>query len=135
MNGRRELTFFTDRDLGHRFAQLLLTAGVRVERHDDHFQPTTPDDEWIGAVGRRGWIAVTRDARIRYSPLALGVLKESKARLFVLVGKLTTTEAAELFLKWRSPIERLAEKESAPFIAKIRRDGVQLWVRLTSSSV
>lgn len=54
MNGRRELTFFTDRDLGHRFAQLLLTAGVRVERHDDHFQPTTPDDEWIGAVGRRG---------------------------------------------------------------------------------
>jgi len=129
MNGPRELTFFTDRDLGHRFAQLLLDAGVRVERHDDHFQPTTPDDEWIAAVASRGWVALTRDARIRYSPLALRVLKQSKARLFVLVGKLTTTDAAGVFLKRRTRIERLAETEPAPFIAKVRRDGVKVWVR------
>ena len=129
MNGPHELTFFTDGDLGHRFAQLLLDAGVRVERHDDHFQPTTPDDEWIAAVARRGWISLTRDTRIRYSPLALSVLKQSKARLFVLVGKLMTTDAAGMFLKWRTRIERLAETESAPFIAKVRRDGVKVWVR------
>jgi len=48
---------------------------VRVEQHDDHFGPETTDEEWIGEIGRRGWIAVTRDARIRYLPLALSVLK------------------------------------------------------------
>jgi hypothetical protein len=93
MNGPRELIFFTDRDLGRRFPSILRRAGVRIEQHDDHFGPETPDEEWIGEIGRRGWTAVTRDARIRYSPLALSVLMESGAQLFVLVGKLTTAEA------------------------------------------
>ena len=130
MNARPRATFFTDRDLGHRFAQLLRDAGVRVERHDDHFKPTAPDDEWIAKVGERGWIALTRDARIRYSPLALSVLRESKARVFVLVGKLTTEQAAELFLRWQSRVEALVAGETKPFIAKVRRDGVHIWSRL-----
>jgi hypothetical protein len=33
--------------------------------------------------GRPGWIAVSRDARIRYSPLALSVLMECVTQLFV----------------------------------------------------
>jgi hypothetical protein len=90
MNGPREFIFFTDRDLRRQFPSILREAGVRVEQHDDHFAPDTLDEEWIGEVGRRGWIAITRDARIRYSPLALSVLMESGTQLFVLVGKLTT---------------------------------------------
>jgi hypothetical protein len=129
MNEPRELVFFTDRDLGRRFPALLRAAGVRLERHDDHFGPDTPDEEWIGEIGRRGWIAVSRDARIRYSPLALSVLMESGTRLFVLVGKLTTTEAAETFLKWRERIVEAVVSERGPFIAKIRRDGVYIWLR------
>jgi PIN like domain len=129
MNELRELVFFTDRDLGRQFPALLRAAGVRLERHDDHFGPDTPDEEWIGEIGRRGWIAVSRDARIRYSPLALSVLMESGTQLFVLVGKLTTTEAAETFLKWRERIVETAVSERGPFIAKIRRDGVYMWLR------
>ena len=129
MNEPRELVFFTDRDLGRRFPALLRAAGVRLERHDDHFGPDTPDEEWIGEIGRRGWIAVSRDARIRYSPLALSVLMESGTQLFVLVGKLTTTEAAETFLKWRERIVEAVVSERGPFIAKIRRDGVYIWLR------
>ena len=94
MNEPRELIFFTDRDLGRQFPALLRAAGVRLERHDDHFGPDTPDEEWIGEIGQRGWIAVSRDARIRYSPLALSVLMEYGTQLFVLVGKLTTAAAA-----------------------------------------
>jgi PIN like domain len=60
MNEPRELIFFTDRDLGRQFPALLRAAGVRLERHDDHFGPETPDEEWIGEIGRRGWIAVSR---------------------------------------------------------------------------
>jgi hypothetical protein len=46
MNEPRELIFFTDRDLGRQFPALLRDAGVRLERHDDHFGPDTPDEEW-----------------------------------------------------------------------------------------
>jgi PIN like domain len=129
MSEPREFVFFADRDLGRQFPALLCAAGVRTERHDDHFRPDTPDDEWIGEIGRRGWVAVTRDARIRYSPLALNVLMQSKTRLFVLVGKLTTRQAADLFLAWRETIVETALQESGAFIAKIRRDGVHLWLR------
>lgn len=129
MNGLRELVFFTDRDLGRQFPAALRQAGLQIEQHDDHFGPETLDQEWIGEIGRRGWVAITRDARIRYSPLALGVLMECGTQLFVLVGKLTTAEAAETFLKWREDIVSTVRNEHEPFIAKIRRDGVHMWLR------
>lgn len=129
MSERRELVFFSDRDLGRVFPDLLIAAGVRIERHDDHFGPETADEEWIGEIGRRRWVAITRDARIRYSPLALSVLMNSRAQLFVLVGKLTTAQAAETFLKWREKIISTSLDENGAFIAKIRRDGVFMWLR------
>jgi hypothetical protein len=119
----------TDRDLGHQFPETLRAAGLWVERHDDHFGQLTPDPEWIGEIGRRGWIALTRDTRIRYSPLAVETLMESGARLFVIVGRLTTAEAAAIFLRQRKRVERLLRKESRPFIGKIRRDTVEVWLR------
>jgi len=129
MSEPRDLVFFSDRDLGRRFPALLLAAGVRIERHDDHFGPDTSDEEWIGEIGRRRWVAVTRDQRIRYSPLALGILMQSGAQIFVLVGRLTTTEAADAFLKWQGEISSTALEENGAFIAKIRRDGVHMWLR------
>jgi len=129
MSERRELVFFSDRDLGRVFPALIADAGVRIERHDDHFEPETADEEWIGEIGRRGWVAVTRDARIRYSPLAVSVLMSSRARLFVLVGKLTTAQAAETFLTWRQNVISTSLNENGAFIAKIRRDGVFMWLR------
>lgn len=129
MSEPREPIFFSDRDLGKQFPALLIAGGVRVERHDDHFDPEATDEEWIGEVGRRKWVAITRDARIRYSPLALSILMESGAKLFVMVGKLKTTQAAELFLKWRPQIVSTSLGESGAFIAKIRRDGVYVWLR------
>jgi len=86
MNERHEVTYFTDRDLGRKLPEALKAHGLVVETHDDHFGPQTPDDEWLEKVGVNGWLAITRDGRIRYSPLALRVLMQSGARLFVLVG-------------------------------------------------
>lgn len=129
MNEPREPTYFIDRDLGLTFSAALRSAGLRVERADDHFRNDTPDDEWLPVVAGRGWVAVTRDARIRYSPLALMALMNSGARLFVIVGKLNAADTAELFLTYRKKVARLAEAENAAFIAKIRRDGVRMWLR------
>ncbi len=98
-------------------------------RHDTHFDVDTPDETWLHEVATRGWVAITRDARIRYSPIALAALRDSGAKLFVLVGKLTTEEAVDVFLRLREQISSRATREPGPFIAKIRRDGVYVWLK------
>jgi hypothetical protein len=47
------LVYFTDRDLGKRFPEILRSSGLTVERHGDHFAPDTPDEVWLQAVGQR----------------------------------------------------------------------------------
>jgi hypothetical protein len=71
------VVFFTDRDLGLTFPAILRSAGLRVERHADHFAPDCPDEMWLRDVANRGWIAVTHDGRINpgahfdWRPIAL----------------------------------------------------------------
>jgi hypothetical protein len=62
------LVFFTDRDLGKRFPEILASAGLSVKRHDDLFPPNCPDEQWLAHIGEAGWIAITHNARIRYTP-------------------------------------------------------------------
>jgi len=62
------LVFFTDRDLGTLFPEILKGAGFTVERHGDLFPPDCPDEDWLAEVGKREWVALTHDARIRYKP-------------------------------------------------------------------
>ena len=50
--------YFTDRDLGKRFAGILRLNGLTVERHADHFAPDAADETWLEQVGKRGWIAL-----------------------------------------------------------------------------
>ena len=50
------LVFFTDRDLGAAFPEILRAAGLTVERHRDYFAPDCPDEDWLAenpaAAGR-----------------------------------------------------------------------------------
>jgi hypothetical protein len=67
--------YFTDRDLGKQFGEILKTAGLTVERHGDHFAADTPDEAWLAEVGKRGWIALTHDtafatSRMNATPLS-----------------------------------------------------------------
>lgn len=79
-------TYFTDRDLGKKFPEILRAAGLQVERHADHFQHDTPDEEWLREIGNRRWIAVTHDARIRYKPNEKRAVVENRVALLVIVG-------------------------------------------------
>lgn len=51
--------FFSDRDLGRKFAEILREAGLNVARHADHFAYDCPDEQWLQGVGERGWVAIT----------------------------------------------------------------------------
>jgi hypothetical protein len=121
-------TFFTDRDLGRQFPKILSSAGILVQLHDDLFGPTTPDAEWLGKVGERGWFVLTHDQRIRYKPNERDAVMNAGVGMFVLVGQAPHRELAENFVATRrqligSSIEiraRSSRRFIAPHPAEVR---------------
>lgn len=113
--------YFTDRDLGKRFPEILRAAGLTVERHSDHFAEQTPDDEWLEEVGKRGWIALTHDRRIRYKPNERDAVMRHQVGLLVMVGKAPFPHLARSFVNSRPVIERFLQTRKPPFIAKVYR--------------
>ena len=115
------LVFFTDRDLGNVFPATLEASGLAVERHAAHFPPDCPDEEWLGAVGSRGWVVVTRDTRIRYRPNELAAVVRHRVSLLVVVGKATHAELAANFVRTAPRIRALLVRHAPPLIAKVYR--------------
>jgi PIN like domain len=113
--------FFTDRDLGKRFPEILSEAGLSVERHGDHFGPAATDEEWLETVGQEGWIAITHDARIRYKPNELAAVVKHRVPLLVVVGKAPFPDLARSFVMTMPRIEAFLARHAAPFIAKVYR--------------
>ncbi len=115
------LVYFTDRDLGRRFGEILRSHGLTVERHSDHFAPDTPDEVWLAEVGRRGWIALTHDRRIRYKPNERDAVMRHNVSLLVIVGKSPFPDLARAFVATLSHIEQFLARHQPPFIAKVYR--------------
>ena len=110
------VVFFTDRDLGNRFPEILRANGFTVERHRDHFPPACPDEEWLADVAARGWVAITHDTRIRYKPNELAAVVRHSVRLVVVVGRAPYPDLAQSFVNTRASIEAFIERTAAPFI-------------------
>ncbi len=115
------LVFFTDRDLGTLFPEILKDAGFSVERHRDHFSPDCPDEHWLAEIGMREWVALTHDARIRYKPNELAAVIHHRVRLLVIVGKAPFPELAASFVATQGRIEAFLEHAPPPVIAKVYR--------------
>jgi hypothetical protein len=115
------VTWFTDRDLGKQFAEILRSAGLSVERHADHFPPDTADEVWLEAVGRRGWVALTHDRRIRYKQNEREAVMRHGVALLVIVGAVPFADLARAFVVTRPRIEEFLRVQTPPFIAKVYR--------------
>ncbi len=113
--------FFTDRDLGKRFPEILAAAGLQVERHADHFAPNCPDETWLSEIGKRGWVAITHDGRIRYKPNELAAVIEHQVTLLVMVGHAPYSELANAFVVTRNRIVDFLARYQPPLIAKVYR--------------
>jgi len=113
--------FFTDRDLGNRFPQILAAAGLTVKKHSDHFRANCPDEEWLKIIGQKGWTAITHDGRIRYKPNELDAVIRNDVALLVVVGKASFQELAQNFVATIPKIMELLKTHSPPLIAKIYR--------------
>lgn len=116
------VVYFTDRDLGLKFGEILRNAGLTVERFRDHFdRDNCPDEEWLQSVGQRGWVALTHDTRIRYKPNELAAVKRNNVRLLVVIGAAPYPDLAVSFVRTHHRVEAFLKREQAPFIAKVYR--------------
>lgn len=113
--------FFCDRDLGKSFPKRLREAGIAVERHDDHFDQKTEDEDWLAAVGSRGWYGITHNERIRYTPVQRDAAMKAGVGLFILIGAASTRDLANNFVKTIDSIRRFISETPVPFIAKVYR--------------
>jgi hypothetical protein len=102
----------------------LRAAGLRIEIHDDHFRPEVEDQVWLSEVGARGWVAITKDERIRYRAIEREALVEAGARAFVLTGRdIPAADLGAMFVRALPRVWRFLRKHPAPFIARIGRSG------------
>jgi hypothetical protein len=113
--------YFTDRDLGKKFPDILRAAGLSVERHADHFAQDCPDPDWLREIGKRGWVAITHDGRIRYKPNELAAVVEHRVALLVMIGHAPYAKLAHAFVATQARIEHFLEQHKPPFIAKVYR--------------
>jgi hypothetical protein len=113
--------FFSDRDLGKQFPRILHDAGISVKAHHEHFAHDTEDDVWIREVATQGWIALTHNERIRYTPNEIKAVFDSGLAMIILVGHTTTTDLATNFVNTLPKIEEFLQQQAPPFIAKVYR--------------
>jgi hypothetical protein len=113
--------YFTDRDLGLSFPEILRMAGLAVERHRDHFAHDAPDEQWLAQAGARGWVALTHNSRIRYTPNEKAAVIRHRVRLLIIIGQASYPKLAESFVATRLRIERFLERRDPPLIAKVYR--------------
>lgn len=124
----RDLTFFTDRDLGKLVPRILRENDLVVEPYFDHFpeRVKVPDNEWLALVAEKGWVALSHDDNIRRDREAVRTIMEHKGRLFILRGSVTSRELASLFLEAAESVLDILEKNlHQAFIANVRRSAHQ----------
>ena len=124
-----ELTFFLDQGLGDKvIATALRDQGLTVALLKEHFPTNTPDEEWLPAVGQRGWLILTKDDRIRRRPVERQALQRSQARAFILPsGNMSGDEMASAIVNALPKIRRVVGKTQPPFIARITKAG-DVWL-------
>jgi hypothetical protein len=113
--------FFTDRNLGKQFPTILRDAGLNVERHADHFEHDCPDEIWLEEIGKRGWIAITHDGRIRYKPNELAAVVKHRVGLLVVIGNAPFPQLAHSFAATKTSILNFVTQHEPPYIAKVYR--------------
>jgi len=102
----------------------LIDAGIPVELHDDHFAPDCPDADWLAEVGRRGWIVITRDLRIRYRAVEREAVLAHDVRVISLTARrLSAEELGRAFVAVVRRVEHFVERTPGPFIATLSAKG------------
>lgn len=76
---------------------------------------------WLQEVGKRGWVALTHNKEIRYTPGEKDMAMRAGVPLFILIGKDSHEDLARNFLVTLEKIETFLAEHEPPFIAKIKK--------------
>jgi hypothetical protein len=119
------LTFFLDHQIGRYIvADALRAAGANVEAHLAHFSGDAPDLDWIPAVGKRGWVLITKDQNIHRNPLERAAYEAAKLRGFIVTGKdMGGRELADLLVRCLPGMTRRVAGRTGPLLFTIARGG------------
>ena len=131
-------TFFVERSLGGKTVpEQLAEAGLKVERHKDHFAHNAEDVEWLSVCGEREWVVLTKDRAIRSNELELKALINAGVATFVITSAgMSGEDAARAYLKALPRIARYIEHQTRPFIARVSPEGeVTLWIDSTGKDL
>ncbi len=118
-------TFFVDRSLGGAFvAGALRHAGHAVVVHDDEFEPDARDVDWLQAVGARGWVVLTKDARIRTNALERRALLSANIAAFMLGrGDMKGPQMATVFIAALPRMTKVLRRWDVPIVATVTAVG------------
>ncbi|HEX6810095.1 MAG TPA: hypothetical protein VF384_00605 [Planctomycetota bacterium] len=120
-----DLVLFLDECLGSTDVfDALQAAGFRVELFHQHFAAATPDEEWLAEVGQRGWVALTKDQRIRRRQAEFHALLAANVAACVLTsGNLTGPAMGRAFVLAYPRMQKLLRDYSPPFVAAVDAAG------------
>ena len=102
--------------------EALQRAGIRFQRHRNHFPSYAPDRELLRKVGQRRWILITADKRQRTRPLERQLIVLFKVREFVFTSA-AAGNIGELLVRVRRKMRNLCSRNEGPFVAAISQSG------------
>src|SRR6185437_5331080 len=113
--------FFIDKCLGRNIvASALRACGESIELMESHFDPDTPDTEWVPQVGARGWIILSKDSRMRTNARELVALLKANTHSFILTAQNHRgPDMAAAFVAALHDMKQIIAKEPAPLIANV----------------
>jgi predicted nuclease of predicted toxin-antitoxin system len=114
------LEIFIDCSLGRKIAEPLKAAGAVVHLHHDYFDEGAEDEVWLTEVGRRGWVVLTKDKKIRYRTIERDALLNAGLRAFFFMsGNIPFSEMAKIIADALPRIRKHSANTAAQLIAGI----------------
>jgi hypothetical protein len=109
---------FIDASLPKTVAVELKKVREDVVFKHDVFRPGTDDPIWLRRVGAEGWLAITRDGRIRTRPGERAAIMENGVGCFILTHQkdLPKPEVVQIVFDYLPEMERLFNSTPRPFI-------------------
>jgi PIN like domain len=116
---------FLDRCLGRIvIAEALRAVGEHVRVHHEYFEQDARDADWLGPVGRNGWVVLTKDRHIRSNQIEIESLIGANIACFNLVSAdMDGTQMARAFVAALRDMKRMLQRINRPFVANVTKSG------------
>jgi len=102
----------------------LEAAGIKFELLHAHFAAGTADETWLQDVGRREWVVLTKDQRIRRREAEFQALLAANVAAFVLTsGNMTGAAMGQAFVLAYPRIQKMLRDYERPFVAAVDAAG------------